>query len=152
MIRKFKKQDKEVFLKWTRDFYHSDAVDHDIPEEFHEDAWQEMLRSEEYMTGYLIETEEGEPAGYAIISKTYSHEGGGMVWWIEELYIQPDYRGRGLGKAFFNFIDEVKDSSVTRVRLEVELENEKAIQLYKKFGFEPLQYGQMYWQLREGSR
>ena len=147
MIRRFKAQDKELFLKFTRRFYASDVVDHNIPEGFHVDAWEEMMRSDLYMIGYMIEFEK-EAVGYAIISKTYSHEGGGMVWWLEELYIEPAYRGHGLGKAFFKFLDQEKDVDVTRIRLEVELDNEKAIKLYKNMGFEILDYGQMVRELR----
>lgn len=149
-FRKIEKRDEADFLRYTRVFYASDAVDHDIPEAFHKDAFEEMLERDLYMFGYMFEVD-GKNVGYAIISKTYSHEGGGMVWWIEEIYIEPEYRGQGVGKAFFDFIDEErkKDRAVTRLRLEVELDNEKAIKLYSSCGYEVLDYGQMIKQLRK---
>lgn len=148
MIRKFTANDKEKFLKFTRDFYASDAVDHDIPEYFHEDLWLELLRSEQYTMGYMIENEKEEAIGYALFAKTYSHEAGGMVWWLEELYIEPLYRGKGFGKEFFKYIESLKEENVTRIRLEVEEDNTKAIKLYRAMGYEVLPYGQMIKQYR----
>ena len=148
MIRRIKREDEADFLRFTRIFYSMDVVDHNIPEAFHRDAFEEMMRSDCYMIGYMFEMEE-KSVGYAIISKTYSHEGGGMVWWIEELYIEPEYRGRGIGKDFFAYIDKEAGEDVTRLRLEVELDNEKAIKLYESCGYEILDYGQMYKQIRK---
>jgi len=150
MFRRIEKRDEADFLRFTRIFYASDVVDHNIPEDFHKEAFEEMLDRDTYMFGYMFEVE-GKNVGYAVISKTYSHEGGGMVWWIEEIYIEPEQRGKGIGKAFFSFIDEErkKEPAVTRIRLEVELDNEKAIKLYEGCDFEILEYGQMIRQLRK---
>ena len=89
MIRKLERKDKDLFLRLTRDFYASDAVLHSIPDAYHINAFEEMMRSEQYAEGYLIE-QDARPAGYALLAKTYSHECGGMVLWIEEIYIEHD--------------------------------------------------------------
>ena len=103
MIRKLERKDKDLFLRLTRDFYASDAVLHSIPDAYHINAFEEMMRSEQYAEGYLIE-QDARPAGYALLAKTYSHECGGMVLWIEEIYIAPEFRGNGLGKEFFDYL------------------------------------------------
>ena len=77
MIRKIEEKDKETFLHFTRDFYASDAVLHTIPDRYHTNVFEEILRSGQYAEGFLIEYEE-IPAGYALIAKTYSHECGGF--------------------------------------------------------------------------
>jgi ribosomal protein S18 acetylase RimI-like enzyme len=69
-------------------------------------------------------------------------EAGGDTLWLEDLYIRKDFRNKGLGKEYFNFIfSEYK--GVRRFRLEVEDTNERAVKLYKSLGFEFLEYKQM---------
>ena len=86
---------------------------------------------------------DGEVAGYSLLAKTYSQEAGGKVVWIEEIYVLPSFRGRGIGKAFFDFLLQNRPEDVKRLRLEVERENERAVKLYKSFGFDFLDYDQM---------
>lgn len=140
MIREMTKADRELFLKMTKAFYTSDAVLHDIPDTYRESTWAELMRSRDYAEGYIFE-HRGEPVGYALLAKTFSQEAGGMVVWVEELYVLPEYRSKGLGREFFDFLKERKN--VSRVRLEVEPENERAVKLYEKMGFEVLPYMQM---------
>ena len=63
--------------------------------------------------------------------------------WIEELYITPDFRGRGLGSAFLQYLEEHLPEGVTRLRLEIAPDNEGARSLYLRKGFTPLPYEQM---------
>jgi len=66
-----------------------------------------------------------------------------MVWWIEEVYVREAFRSKGIGREFFAYLDKVKGSAVTRMRLEVEEDNTRAVALYKKLGYKPLEYAQM---------
>ncbi len=141
MIRKITKNDKQIFLELTDKFYKSDAVLHDIPNKNHVAAFEHMVNDALYMDGYIVESD-GKPVGYAIVSKTFSHEAGGIVYWLEELYILPDYRNKSLGKQFFDFINNQCDDSVSRLRLEVEPENHAAVRLYLRQGFKKLEYVQ----------
>ena len=63
MVRKITRDDREIFLALTREFYASDAVLHDVPDAYHTDAFAEMMRSQAYISGYLIECD-GAVAGY----------------------------------------------------------------------------------------
>lgn len=72
--------------------------------------------------------------------------------WIDEIYILEEYRSKGLGKEFFHYLKTTLDSSIVRLRLEVEKENERAIELYKSLGFGPLAYDQMILDIKDGSR
>ena len=82
-------------------------------------------------------------SGYGLIAKTFSQEAGGMVYWLEELYILEEYRSKGLGSEYFRYMEEHKEEGVTRFRLEVEKENERAWKLYKRQGYDWLEYDQM---------
>ena len=61
----------------------------------------------------------------------------------EELYILEEYRSKGLGSEYFRYMEEHKEEGVTRFRLEVEKENERAWKLYKRQGYDWLEYDQM---------
>ena len=92
--------DKRAFLEMSREFYSSDAVLHAVDPSFHEKAFAELLRSGTYLTCFVFECGD-RVAGYALLSKMFSREAGGMVVWIEEIYVRSAFRGRGVGGAFF---------------------------------------------------
>lgn len=142
MIRRIEKKDKSDYLEMAAVFYSSDAVLHPVPKENFCRTFDEMLSSDRYAEGYILE-KDGETAGYALLAKTFSQEAGGIVIWVEELYIKPEFRSRGLGTEFFNFLEENRTGDVKRMRLEVEIENEGAVKLYKRLGFDFLEYDQM---------
>ena len=142
MIRKLTQDDRDIYLQLTEAFYASDAVIKPIPLEFRERAFDELLCNDTYISGYLFELEHC-PVGYALTAKTYSQEAGGIVIWIEELFILPEYRSRGLGRAFFSYLMEVAEPDAVRFRLEVEPENEGAIRLYQREGFKKVPYHSM---------
>ncbi len=142
MIRKMAPSDRELYLNMTREFYHSDAVLHPVDESFIQNTFDEMMRSEDYVLGYILEYD-GTPAGYAQLSKTFSQEVGGLVVLVEELYVSPQYRSKGLGREFFKFLEDGPARDARRLRLEVTGSNTRAIALYERMGFTKLDYIQM---------
>ena len=140
MIRRVTERDEALFCTLSDEFYHSDGVLHPVPEENFHRAFAEMMRSDDYVQGFILECD-GEPAGYALLLKSYSQEAGGVVVWIDELYVRPEFRSRGLGSEFFGFVFE--RCPAARYRLEIEPENVRARALYEKLGFSELPYAQM---------
>lgn len=132
--------DRELYLQMSRAFYRSDAVLHPVPDEYLIRAFEEMMRSEAYMTGLIFELD-GRPAGYALLCKTYSQEAGGLAVWVDEVYVRPEFQGRGLGSALFEALPELVPAA--RYRLEIEPDNVRAEKLYRRMGFEELPYKQM---------
>lgn len=142
MIRKITANDKDIFIHFAKDFYSSEAVCHKIPEEYYIRTFNELMRSDAYAQCYIFE-DDGKTVGYALTAKTFSQEAGGMVIWIEEIYVVPHMRCKGMGKEFFRYIYSVIDESVTRIRLEICPDNKRAALLYKNAGFENMEYLQM---------
>lgn len=142
MIRRLTEEDRAVYLQMAHDFYHSSAVLFPVPDQYLEATFDECMRSEDYCLGFILESG-GETAGYALISKTFSQEAGGFVYWIEELSVLEQFRSKGLGREFFAYLEETRPENVKRFRLEVEEENEKAAALYARLGYTPLEYNQM---------
>jgi ribosomal protein S18 acetylase RimI-like enzyme len=77
---------------------------------------------------------EKKVVGYAILTFFWSNEYGGLVAILDELYVIRDFRGKGISS---RFIDELfQNKEYKCIDLEVFKENDKAIKLYKKLGFE----------------
>ncbi len=140
MIRRLTERDEALFCTLSDEFYHSDGVLHPVPGENFRRAFAEMMRSDAYAEGFILE-HDGEAAGYALLLKSYSQEAGGVVVWIDELYVRPEFQSRGLGTEFFNFVFERYPAA--RYRLEIEPENVRARALYERQGFAELPYVQM---------
>ncbi len=143
MIRKFVPEDREDYIRFSTEFYNSSAVDKPVPREHFEQGFDEMMRSDVYVQGYMLVCD-GNNVGYCVTMKTYSVEAGGITIWIDELFVLEEYRSKGLGRELFKYIEENGDKKLRRIRLEVELENGRAISLYKKIGFEPAPYDGMW--------
>ncbi len=146
MIRELKEQDKEQFITMVDSFYHSEAVLHAIPKEYILNTYNEIISGSPYAKAYIFE-EQGEIAGYGQISLTYSNEAGGMVVWIEELFILEKFRGLGLGSAFLDFINKEYALTAKRLRLELCESNKRAEKLYLRKKFTPLDYKQMLYEV-----
>ena len=148
MIRPIVAEDRETYLTLCREFYHSDAVLHPVPEQHFERTFDVYMAGSPFVKAFMLE-EEGCPAGYGLLAVTFSQEAGGECWWLEELYLRPEYQGRGLGGAFLRYVRENCPASVKRLRLELEPENRDARRLYERMGFRSLGYDQMVLELEE---
>lgn len=141
-IRKITRSDKEIYKKMVHMFYHSEAVLHPVPEENYEKTWEELMRSSDYLECYFIEENE-IVKGFLLLSYSFSQECGGKVCWIEEIFILSEHRGCGLGKEIFHFIEQEIEPKVSRIRLEIEPDNDGARRLYENVGYKSLPYEQM---------
>lgn len=83
---------------------------------------------------YLIENQE-VIIGYSIVIYFWSNEYGGEFINIDELFFKENYRGKGYGKTFFNWLESAYPAAVA-FQLETTTENIEAQGFYKKIGFE----------------
>lgn len=149
VIRDFTPQDRTGILNMVNTFYNSPGVLHKIPTRQFADVYDEMCNGGSGRLRGLAIEHEGELAGYCSLSFSYSTEAGGLVVLIEEVYISSGYRGRGLGGKVFAFLRQEYQNKAARLRLEVVEDNEGAINLYQRLGFQPLPYKQMILDLKE---
>ena len=141
-IRKAFSADRDTYLAMAKDFYDSNAVMHKIPDSRLEETFDYMMSDDTYGSVYIIEQDERK-VGYLLTAVTYSQEAGGRVLWLEELYIIPEYRGKGIGHEVFSFAEGSASEGFARIRLEVEPENGRAAELYKRLGYEGIPYESM---------
>lgn len=141
-IRDFEEQDIAIFINMCTSFYSSDAVLHPISQEAMSKTFSEIMSSSPYLRGLIIEYN-STICGYVNLSLTYSNEANGLVVLLEEIYIMPEFQGRGFGSYALKWVlDEYKGKAM-RYRLEVCNNNSGAIKLYERLGFENLNYKQM---------
>lgn len=142
MVREIEEKDRSAFCEMMGEFYHTPGVLHEIPKEHFKIAADEILSGSQFAKAYMIESD-GALAGYGQISFTFSTEAGGMVVLLEELYIRPQYQGKGLGTSFFKEMFRIYGDKAARLRLEVEPNNSGARRLYESLGFKRLDYESM---------
>ena len=130
----------EAYVAMSKDFYSGDAVLTEVDEKNFYRTLELIESRSPYLRGVILLLD-GQIAGYGLLSFTYSCEAGGLVVWAEELYVRPEFRGKGLGAAYMKWLTE--NYSEKRIRLEVSPTNRNVMKLYERYGFRPLNYLQM---------
>lgn len=87
----------------------------------------------------LVAKEAGAVVGVAYVATILSVEHGGRVGWLEELYVPPSHRGKGLGTELLTAVLGVAGKrGLVAIDLEVDVEHQRAESLYRRFGFHSL--------------
>ena len=78
------------------------------------------------------------PIGYAVITFGWSMEFGGLDAIIDELYVRPGVRGRGIAsEALIALPRALAAGGLRAIHLEVDRDNAAAVKLYRRAGFAP---------------
>lgn len=78
------------------------------------------------------------PIGYVVITFGWSVEFGGLDAIIDELYVRPGVRGRGIAsEALVALPRALATGGLRAIHLEVDRDNEAAVKLYRRAGFRP---------------
>jgi GNAT superfamily N-acetyltransferase len=86
----------------------------------------------------LICEYQGEPAGFALYFRNFSTFLGKPGLYIEDLFVKPEYRGRGLGKALFARIAAIAvERGYGRLGWACLNWNEPSMRFYKNRGGQP---------------
>jgi GNAT superfamily N-acetyltransferase len=97
----------------------------------------------------LVAREDDRPVGLAYLSFQWTLERGGRVLWLEELYVLPELRGRGIGGQLLRAtLDVARARRCRTVELEIEASHARAANLYARAGFRPLD--RVHWTLAMG--
>ncbi len=86
---------------------------------------------------YLLAESDGEVVGQLAITYEWSDWRNGMFWWLQSVYVRPDYRRRGVLRTLYeNILQRAEQRGVCGVRLYVERNNELAQQAYRHLGLD----------------
>ena len=100
---------------------------------------RETLFGDERFVEVLIAEFDGMMVGYALFFKNFSTFLGKPGIYLEDLYVKPEMRGKGIGKALLDrIISTAKQRNYGRVEWSVLDWNEPAIDFYLKIGAKPL--------------
>jgi GNAT superfamily N-acetyltransferase len=86
----------------------------------------------------LVAREDGEILGMVSLLWTTSTALGDSVAWLEDMVVDPELRGRGIGKGLLNAaITLCRERSIQRITLLTDADNIPAQTLYRSCGFQP---------------
>lgn len=114
--------------------FHSD-VDLQSTDEDRKNALMPLLEGSPHGAIYLIGPSRG-PIGYIVVTFGWSIEFGGLDGFIDEIYIRPGVRGRGVGaEVITSLAGMLKSVGMKALHLEVEPANDSAMRLYTRCHF-----------------
>jgi len=87
--------------------------------------------------GILVFEVNGHLIGYANLIYYWSNEYGGNVIILDEIFVKPDYRNKGVTTRFIRELPNIFDKpDVVGYELQVHKGNDNAMRLYTRSGFE----------------
>ena len=90
---------------------------------------------------YLVYEDDDKACGSLMITFEWSDWRNGLFWWIQSVYILPEYRGKGIYSMFYQHVKLLgKENNVLGFRLYVDKYNEHARKIYKKSGMMKTNY------------
>ena len=98
-------------------------------------TWRQFFSSAEFGRAWLFSAG-SELAGYVILTLGYSFEYRGREAFVDELYVEERFRGKGLGRRAMEFVEErARELGVNAIHLEVDRGNDAARGLYRRTGY-----------------
>jgi len=91
---------------------------------------------------YVVAVVDGVPAASLMVTSEWSDWRNGFFWWIQSVYVDIDFRRRGLFSAMYRFVknEAAKRADVCGFRLYVEQGNISAQKTYEYLGLERTAY------------
>jgi GNAT superfamily N-acetyltransferase len=92
---------------------------------------------------YLVAEEDSTAAATLMVTYEWSDWRNGLIWWIQSVYVKPEYRRKGIYRAMYSQLKAMADASKVPVcgfRLYAETDNTNAHATYKECGMEVCEY------------
>jgi GNAT superfamily N-acetyltransferase len=94
------------------------------------------LHDESVAMYWVLEKNNTGVIGSVSIVKEWSDWNSGYYWWIQNMYILPEFRGKGLMERLIQALkDTARNEDALELRLYVHKNNAQAISAYQKVGF-----------------
>ena len=136
-IEKAQESDLSLILSFIKELAEYERLSHEVV------ATEELLR--EYLFGKNVKAEvviaydQDQAVGFALFFHNFSTFVGRPGIYLEDLYVQPHARGRGIGRALLSFLARLaKERGCGRLEWAVLDWNEPAIRFYKNLGAVPM--------------
>jgi GNAT superfamily N-acetyltransferase len=89
---------------------------------------------------YFVADAGGHVVASLLITYEWSDWRNGVVWWIQSVYVEPEFRGRGVYAGLYAYVKESADASVRGIRLYVDRRNTRAQEVYRRLGMDGEHY------------
>ncbi len=143
------KQEKDEYQAMCQGLYADDATEHAL-NPAHALRTLQALEENPYLGKIMMFWSQKNIVGYAYLANFWSNEWGGNVLHIDEIFVKESYRGKGITKSFFEWLDNTYKNPqkndiffAKAYALEVSPKNPKAQKLYEKLGFVKKYYNYM---------
>jgi ribosomal protein S18 acetylase RimI-like enzyme len=132
LVRRAGVADAQTIADFARAFHGED--NHPLSDEGVAGLLQ-MLTSD-FAEGVVLLLEiDGTGAGYGVLSFSYGYEHGGPETFVEDIYVVPEWRGRGLGQMLLNALEnEARAAGLRAIHLEV-MPGNRAENWYRRQGW-----------------
>jgi GNAT superfamily N-acetyltransferase len=137
LIRPATPDDIPLILQFIRELAEYERLAHEVS------ATEAQLRATLFgarpVAEVVIASHDDAPAGFAVFFANYSTFLGRPGLYLEDLFVRPDARGNGIGRALLEYLARLTvDRGWGRLEWRVLDWNEPSIAFYKKLGAEPL--------------
>jgi len=137
IIRKAIETDVPALIKLVRGLAEYEKLTHAFTAT--EESYTTALFGENPVAEALIALYKNEPVGYAVFFHNFSTFNGRAGIYLEDIYVCPDVRGKGIGKKLFTMVARIaKDRNCGRYEWCVLKWNTPAIEFYSSLGGELL--------------
>jgi ribosomal protein S18 acetylase RimI-like enzyme len=130
-LKKATSADVSSIYKWTMDTIDRKWWNNETFRLIKRDAWESIHKTRMIYLKDIESISPSEPIGM-LTAYNYTYDGEPNYWYIAEIYLIEDFRGMGIGKAILT--NEIRKHN--KLLLQVNKNNNHAIELYKSLGFE----------------
>jgi len=91
---------------------------------------------------YFIAQVDGKVAGTTMVTYELTDWRDGVLWWLQSVYIEPEFRRAGVFRAIYRHVEALarRQGDVRGIRLYVHRENERAMKTYEAVGMTRAEY------------
>ena len=91
---------------------------------------------------YLVACIDSNVVGCLGITTEWSDWRNGLFWWIQSVYVSPEFRSHGAFSNLYHYVSELakKQGNVCGIRLYAEKDNDRALKTYFRLGMVETEY------------
>ena len=131
-MRRARHEDIPALVELMASFYAESG--YDLDRLYAEKAFATLLSNDNLGCVWLI-TDEGVNVGHVVVTFRFGMEYGGLIACLDDLYVVPEHRNRGLGTAALDHVRSFcEDSGICAITVEVAPDNGPAQRVYHRMG------------------
>lgn len=85
---------------------------------------------------YFVADADGRVVASLLVTYEWSDWRNGVIWWIQSVYVRPEFRKQGIYRDLYAHVKEAAGTSVKGIRLYVDRRNTSAQDVYRRLGMD----------------